>query len=300
MEKDIFNNINKQTVKENRKNNRKLVVKTFLNHKFIVIGGVIILIFVILAIFADVIITHDPFRVDIANKFAKPSKDHLMGTDNFGRDIFSRLVLGSRIALKVGFISTGISTFIGSLLGLIAGYYGKWLGTIIMRIMDSIFSVPALILAIVFVSLMGPNLVNVFFAVSIIYIPIYARLVRSRVLALKRETYIDAERAMGQSDFKIIFFHIAPNLFNVIIVEATAVFAEAIIIEATLSFIGIGTPPPNPSWGSMLLEAKNYLLYHPTFVLFPGLAIMLAVLGLNLFGDGLRDVLDPRLSRTLL
>lgn len=298
MEKLLFQKVDKRLISENRKKNIKIRLKTMASHKFILIGGSIFFIIIIVAIFADIIKTQDPFSLDLVNKFAFPSKAHLLGTDNFGRDIFSRIILGTRIALKTGIIATGISTVIGTFFGLIAGYYGGWLDNVIMRFMDTIFSVPSLILAITFVSLMGPSIVNVFLAIAIIYVPIYARLVRGRVLELKRETYIEAEHAIGQSNFKIIFSHILPNLLNVVIVEATAVFAEAIIIEATLSFLGIGTPPPTPSWGSMLLEAKDYLLQFPYFAIFPGLAISITVLGLNLFGDGLRDILDPRLSRT--
>jgi peptide/nickel transport system permease protein len=300
MEDTFHQKINKKVIAENRKKNFIIRLRSIYGHKFVMIGGSILFVIIIIAIFADVIKTHDPFTLDLNQKFALPTRVHLMGTDNFGRDIFSRIIAGTRIALTTGIVATGISTIIGTFLGLLAGYFGKWVDNIIMRFMDTIFSVPALILAITFVSLMGPSIINVFLAIAIIYVPIYARLVRSRVLEIKRETYIEAENAIGQSHMKIIFSHILPNLLNVVIVEATAVFAEAIIIEATLSFLGIGTPPPNPSWGSMLLEAKDYLLQHPLFAIFPGLAISITVLGMNLFGDGLRDILDPRLSRTKL
>lgn len=298
MSEIFFNKVDKNALKLHRVKNFKLKLKTFLNHKFIVIGGLIILALIVVASFSNFIITHDPFKINLDDKFLPLSRNHFFGTDNFGRDIFSRVVLGAKLSLLVGAISTGISTVIGSLLGLIAGYYGKWVDNLIMRCMDGIFSVPTLILAIVFVSLMGPSIVNIFLAVSIVFIPVYARLVRGRVLVIKKDTFIDAEFAIGQSNIKIIFSHIFPNLLNVILVEATAVFSEAIIIEATLSFLGIGVPPPNPSWGTMLLEAKNYLLYYPLFAIFPGIAICITVLGFNLFGDGLRDVLDPRLSRS--
>jgi peptide/nickel transport system permease protein len=298
MEKLVFQKIDKQIIAQHRKKNFISKLKAISNHKFVMVGGSILFLVIIVAIFADIIKTHDPFGLDLANKFALPGSEHLLGTDNFGRDIFSRIIMGTRIALMTGFIATAISTVIGTLLGLLAGYYGGWIDNVIMRSMDTIFSIPALILAITFVSIMGPSIINVFLAIALIYIPIYARLVRGRVLELKRETFIEAEKAIGQSNAKIIFSHILPNLLNVVIVEATAVFAEAIIIEATLSFLGIGTPPPNPSWGSMLLEAKDYLLRNPLFAIFPGVAISITVLGLNLFGDGLRDILDPRLSRT--
>ncbi|MBN2073347.1 MAG: ABC transporter permease, partial [Actinobacteria bacterium] len=299
MEKNLVKKINRELIAKNRRKNLITKLKTIANHKFIMIGGSVLFIIIVIAIFADQIKTYDPFKLDLASKFMLPNAQHLFGTDNFGRDIFSRIVLGTRVALKTGIVSTCISTIIGTFFGLLAGYYGGWVDNIIMRFMDTIFSIPSLILAITFISIMGPSLVNVFVAIAIIFIPIFARLVRSRVLELKRETYIEAENAIGQSNAKTIFSHILPNLLNVVIVQATAVFAEAVVIEAALSFLGMGAPPPTPSWGSMLLEAKDYLLQHPLFAIFPGLAISITVLGINLLGDGLRDILDPRLSRTI-
>jgi peptide/nickel transport system permease protein len=292
-----FIKIDKIVIRENRKKNLLRILKTYSHHKFIVFGGLLILILIFISIFAKSIMTHDPYTIDSGHMLERASMEHIFGTDQFGRDIFSRVIMGSRVSLKVGAIVSVLSATMGSFFGLMAGYYGKWVDNIVMRITDAIFSIPGLITVVVIAGTRGPGISSSIMGITIMYFPIFVRLVRGRVLAIKKETYIEAEKAIGQSSMKIIFSHILPNLFNVIFVQVTAVFAEAILIEAALSFIGLGTQPPIPSWGTMLLEAKDYLLMSPTYAIFPGIAISITVTGINMFGDGLRDVLDPRLSR---
>lgn len=293
VEKQIDTNI----LKEQRREQFRLSLKRFFRNKLAVTGGIIVLVLIICVIFANLIIPYNPFFINLKETLEPVSKSHLFGTDDLGRDVFSRIIYGTRISFLVGLISTSISGFFGILIGGIAGYYGGWIDNILMRIMDSILSIPSILLAIVLVAVLGPSISNAMIAIGIVYIPIFARVVRSAVMSNKNTDYIEAAKAIGKSNLKIIFVELIPNCLSPIIVQTTVTFADAIILEAGLSFIGVGAPPPNPSWGRMLNEAMSYMGSDPLLAIFAGLAISISVLGFNLFGDGLRDILDPRLRR---
>jgi len=258
----------------------------------------IVLLFVFLAIIAPMIAL-EPY--DLANpsynpldSLKPPSCSHWFGTDDLGRDIFSRVVYGSRISLAVGLFAVTGSLLVGSGLGLIAGFYGKWVDLMISRVFDLILAFPSILLAIVIVTILGPSLFNALLAIAIINIPTYGRLVRSKVLSIKEEEYITAARIIGMSDARILFVHILPNSISPLIVQATIGIGSAIIEAASLSFLGMGAQSPQPEWGKMLSDARPYLTLAPWTMIFPGVAIMLVVLGFNMFGDGLRDALDPK------
>lgn len=264
--------------------------------KMAMFGLFIIGLLVFAAIFADFIA---PYGFDDQNLKARligPGSEYLLGTDNFGRDIFSRIVYGSRISLQVGFIAVGISAICGGTLGAIAGYYGGKLDNFIMRMMDILLAVPSILLAISIVAALGPGLQNVMIAVGIGSIPSYARIVRASVLSIRDQEFVEAARAVGANDFRIITKHILPNSMAPIIVQATLGVAGAILSAAGLSFIGLGIQPPTPEWGAMLSSGRDYLRDHWHVATFPGLAIMITIFALNLLGDGLRDALDPRLK----
>jgi peptide/nickel transport system permease protein len=233
--------------------------------------------------------------MDFSSVLASPSFKHIMGTDQFGRDIFTRIVYGSRVSIEVGFASILIGFVGGILIGAVAGYLGGLVDDILMRMMDGLLAFPALLLAIGLVASMGPSLKTVCLSIGVVYIPRFARVMRSSVLAEREKEYVEAARAIGQSKFRILMKHIGPNSISPAVVMATVIFALAIIIEATLSFLGIGLPPPTPSWGTMLNESRRYLGTSIYPALFPGLVVSFAVLGLNLLGDGLRDLLDPKI-----
>jgi peptide/nickel transport system permease protein len=229
--------------------------------------------------------------------FELPSSKYLLGTDEFGRDILSRLIFGARVSLQVGFIAVGISLVVGGLLGAFAGFYGGWLDNLIMRVMDVLLSVPQTLLAIAIAAALGPGLYNLMIAVGISAVPNYARIVRGSVLSIRGMEYVEAARAVGSSDLRIILRHIIPNSMAPIIVQSTLGVASAILNAAGLSFIGLGIQPPNPEWGAMLSGGRQYIRDFPHLTLYPGLAIMLTILALNFLGDGLRDALDPKLKR---
>jgi peptide/nickel transport system permease protein len=291
------NTLDRKVLKDNRKEQRRVLFKRFITNKLALFGGVIVLIVVIIAVLAPLLAPYDPFIMDPDNTTAVLSRQHLLGTDEFGRDTLSRILFGARISMVVGLTSMSIATVFGTLIGGSAGFFGGTLDNLLMRFMDAVLSFPAVLLAIVLVAILGPSIVNAMIAIGIIYIPVFARVVRSAVLANKENEYVDAARALGKSNFHILFFEILPNCLSPIIVQATVTFADAIIIEAGLSFIGIGAPPPNASWGKMLNQAMSYMKTIPHMAIFPGIAISLSVLGFNLFGDGLRDVLDPKFRR---
>lgn len=256
----------------------------------------IILIVVAVAIFAPVIAPFDPVSQDRAAFLAAPNAQHVMGTDDLGRDVFSRLVHGSRISLLVGIATVVISIILGTLIGMISGYFGGIVDMVIQRIMDAIMSIPALILALFIAALLGPAIQNVIISLVIIEIPRFARIVRGEMMRIRESNYVEASRSVGASSFRIIMKHGLPNMMAPIIVMASLAFGQTIIAEASLSFLGIGTPPPNPSWGLMLSDASRYMESAVWLVLFPGLALSILVLAFNLFGDALRDFLDPKMS----
>lgn len=259
-------------------------------------GGYIVLFFILVGILAPVISPYDPLEINLKDKLQGPSAAHWMGTDDKGRDIMSRLIYGTQLSLMVGFVSVAIGAVFGIILGLVSGYYGKWIDSIIMRIIDILLAFPGLLLALAIVSALGPSLINVIVAVGVFSIPTFARIVRGSTLAVKKLEYIDAIRALGASDAKIIFFHILPNILSPIIVQGTLRVATAILTASGLSFLGMGAQPPTPEWGAMLSNGRDFLWTAPHVATFPGLAIVLIVLGFNLFGDGLRDALDPRMK----
>jgi peptide/nickel transport system permease protein len=261
-----------------------------------VVGAVILFLFVFAAIFADVITAFDPIKTNSAITLRMPGGAHILGTDQMGRDIYSRIVFGARISLAVGLGATALGAFFGVLLGLTSGYVGGWVDLVIQRITDVLQAMPLLVLALVMAAALGPALGNTIVAIAIPLIPYTARVVRSNTLTLREQPFIEAARAVGMSEFRIAVRHVLPNTLAPLIVIATAQLGAAILTEASLSFLGLGVPEPHPSWGRMLSEsAAEYVRTAPWLVIFPGAAISLAVFGTNLFGDALRDILDPRL-----
>lgn len=255
---------------------------------------IILLVFAV-AIFAPMLAPFDPISQDRTAFLAAPSSEHVMGTDDLGRDVFSRLIFGSQISLLVGIATVVISIVIGAFIGMISGYFGGVIDLVIQRIMDAIMSIPALILALFIAALLGPAIQNVIIALVIIEIPRFARIVRGEMMRIRESNYVEASRSVGAGSFRIIMRHGLPNITAPIIVMASLAFGQTIIAEASLSFLGIGTPPPNPSWGLMLSDASRYMESAPWLVLFPGLALCILVLAFNLFGDALRDFLDPKM-----
>ncbi|WP_339292196.1 nickel transporter permease [Paenibacillus sp. FSL W8-0187] len=266
-------------------------------NKAALFGGYFLLLMILVAIFGPLLTQYDPTKVDYSTKLLKPSADHWFGTDHNGRDIFTRIIHGMRLTLSVGFISVIIGAAFGVVLGIISGYYGgKW-DALIMRMTDVMLAFPGILLALAVVSVLGKNLFNVIIAVSIFSIPTFARVVRGSTLAVRKLEYIDAMRSLGASDGRIIFGHILPNITSPIIVQATLRIAVAILTASGLSFLGLGAQPPTPEWGAMLNDGRNYIMDHPHVALFPGLSIVFVVIAFNLLGDGLRDVLDPKMKK---
>lgn len=270
--------------------------KSFKKNKVALVGLGIVLFFVILAIFAPLIAPYSFEGQKLSDKHLAPSADHWFGTDEFGRDILSRIIYGSRLSLWVGFLSVAGSVVVGSFLGIIAGYYGKWIDTIISRLFDIVLAFPSILLAIAVVAVLGPSLRNALIAIAIVNVPTFGRLLRSRVLTVKEEEYVTAAKAIGMGDVRILLHHVLPNSLAPIIVQGTLAIATAIIECAALGFLGLGAQPPSPEWGKMLADSRQFIIQAPWTVLFPGIAIMLTVLGFNLMGDGLRDALDPRMK----
>ncbi|MCC6455276.1 MAG: ABC transporter permease [Caldilineaceae bacterium] len=271
----------------------------FLRHRSGMIGLLIVLVMLALSLAAPLLAPHDPLAMTTADRFAPPSATYPMGADEFGRDIFSRLLYGGRVAFNVGSISIFLATVIGVTLGAIAGYVQGWFDAVIMRLMDAILAFPAILLAIVILAVLGPGILNAMLAVAIVNIPAFARLARANVLVEKHKDYVDAARAVGAPLPRIIFRTILPNILATIIVRISVAFAGAVLLESSLSFLGLGVPLPAPSWGSMLSIGRVYMSYAPWYSIAPGLAIMMLVLGVYLLGDGLRDVLDPRRQKSI-
>jgi peptide/nickel transport system permease protein len=258
------------------------------------LGGAAVLFFVLVALFAPLIAPYDPLATSWSTVRKPPSWLHLFGTDEIGRDVLSRVIYGARASLLAGIVSVGISLAVGVPIGLIAGYVGGIADGVLMRITDALLACPFLILAIALAAFLGPNLANAMVAIGISAMPAFIRLTRAQTMATKVEDYVDAAKAVGNPHWRIVLRHILPNIAAVIMVQATLAIAAAIIAEASLSFLGLGQQPPDPSWGSMLNTAKNFLEQAPWMAWWPGLAIFVVVLSFNLLGDGLRDALDPR------
>ena len=261
------------------------------------IGLVIIAAVIVIAILAPLIAPADP-TAQIAKRLLEPGSEHLMGTDELGRDVFSRILFGSRISLYVGFVSVSIAVLLGVTIGVISGFYGRHVDSILMRFVDIVLAFPALVLAIMIAGLLGPNLTNAMLAIGVVYAPAFARVARGSVLTVKSEPYIEAARLLGSTNRRIILRHVLPNIVAPLIVMSTLSLSTAILTEASLSFLGLGVQPPQPSWGTMLNTGRRVMEIAPWVVIFPGIAIMLVVQGFNFFGDGLRDALDPKLRGT--
>ncbi|MEK4254593.1 ABC transporter permease [Ureibacillus sp. FSL K6-2830] len=291
--------MNVQEVEDKVTSPWKEALRTFLRSKSAVAGTVIVLFFILVALFAPIIAPegiNEQKLGDPSTHLVPPSSEFWFGTDEFGRDIFSRVVWGAQISLTVGFGAVVLSAVLGSFLGIIAGYYGRWVDTIISRVFDILLAFPSILLAIAIVSILGSSLQNALIAIAIVNVPNFGRLIRSKVLSVKEEEYITAAKAIGMKDSRILLRHILPNSFAPVIVQGTLAIATAIIEAAALSFLGLGAEPPQPEWGKMLADARIYLMNAPWTMIFPGLAIMLTVLGFNLMGDGLRDALDPKMK----
>lgn len=267
-------------------------------NKMAMLGLVVLVILGSLALFANQIADYDEVAIkqNSTNRMVKPNKENWLGTDDLGRDIFARLIHGARVSLMVGVVAVGIAVLIGGSLGAIAGFYGGRIDNTIMRIMDIFLAIPSILLAIAIVAALGGSLFNLMIAVGISSIPQYARIVRASVLTVKDQEFIEAARAVGANDRRIITKHIIPNALAPVIVQGTLGVAGAILSTAGLSFIGLGVPKPQPEWGAMLAEGRQFLRKAPHITTYPGIAIMITILALNLLGDGLRDALDPRLK----
>jgi peptide/nickel transport system permease protein len=259
------------------------------------IGLLVFLGLIFVAAFAPIIATHDPIENDVKNQFTHPNSTYYFGTDQLGRDMFSRIVYGARTSLYVGVFSVALGTTTGAAMGVVSAYYAR-LDMILQRVIDAMLAIPNLLLALAIISVIGPSLTNTIWAIAIGFVPGATRVLRSQAIAVQQRPFVEAARSIGVSDFRILFRHISPNCFAPYIIIASNGLAFAIIAEASLSFLGLGTPPPRPSWGAMLSgSVQNYITLAPWLAIFPGLAITIVALGFSLFGDALRDVLDPRL-----
>lgn len=265
-----------------------------LRNPSLVIGGLIILTLVVLAVFAPLLATHGVDQPDMRNRFSLPSAAHLLGTDNLGRDLWSRLIFGARISLSIGIISVTVAALIGTSVGLAAGYFGGWVDMLLMRITDVFLGFPAVVLTLAIVAVLGPGIVNISAAIIAVTWTEYARVVRSTTLVLREQNYVQAAKALGASWPRILFMEILPNTLGPIIVLASLGLGTAVIIESALSFLGFGLPPPTPTWGWTLSYGTRFIRDEPWLSIIAGATIMVTVLGFNLLGDGLRDILDPR------
>ena len=286
-------------------------MRSLLHNRSAVIGMVILGTLVFLAVFAPVLATHNPEQaligVENVKKRAAPcihflgcpadQPQHIFGTDGNVRDLYSRVLYGARLSLAVGILAIGFAIITGTLLGAISGYMGGWVDNAIMGVMDVLLAFPSLVLAIAIVTVLGPGLINTLLAIGIVSIPTYARIMRSSVLSIKQQDYVVADRAIGVPSRRILFSNILPNALTPLIVQGTLGIATAILDAAALSFLGLGAQPPTPEWGSMIGQERNQVFTAPHLIIFPGIALMLTVLGFNLLGDGLRDALDPRLRK---
>ena len=273
----------------------RTLLNRFLTHPQGIIGITILGIVAFSAIFAPWIVTHDPSVLNMPMRMQPPSGEHLFGTDHLGRDVFSRVVYGSRVSMLAGFVATSIAAFFGTVLGLLAGYLEGRFDHVIMRVTDAVLAFPELVLLIAFAAVFGPGLTMAMVAIGIAGIPVFTRLVRGQVLSIRGREYVEATRSLGSSHFRIAARHVLPNVLPPIIVWSSLLVGGAILAEAGLSFLGLGVQPPTPSWGSMVNQGNQYLRLAPWMSLFPGAAIFFTVLGANLMGDALRDLGDPRM-----
>jgi peptide/nickel transport system permease protein len=296
MDATIHNESLKDIKKVMRKEQSRLAYRRFWANRMAVIGVCIIFFVTILALLGPLVAKQGPLEVSPMDRLQGPSSEYWFGTDNVGRDIFSRVAYGARLSLAVGLSVTLITGLLGMLIGLLSAYY-RFLDHILMRICDGLMAFPAILLAIALMATLGSKTINVVIALSIVFTPYVARVVRSAALVVREQTYIEALHSQGAGAWRIIALHIAPNTISPLIVQCTFIFADTIITEAALSFLGAGIPAPNPSWGNILYDGKLVIFNAWWMTVFPGITIMLAVLGLNMFGDGLRDLLDPQTNK---
>ncbi len=279
------------------KNSESLTSQTFhylLKNKLAVIGGLLVMLVFVLSIFAPGIAPYDPAKIDIKNILVGPGWSHLLGTDDLGRDVLSRMLWGGRISLEVGFVAVGIATIIGIILGSIAGFYGGWIDSAVMRAVDIMLSIPTIFLVLAVIAILEPSIINIMVVIGLTSWMEPARLIRAEFISLKEREFVIAARAIGAADGRIIMKHVLPNGLSPILVSATMGIGGAILIESALSFLGLGVQPPTPSWGSLLSSGKDNIEIAWWLSAFPGLAILVTVLGYNLLGEGIRDALDPR------
>jgi len=267
----------------------------FLRNKMAVAGGVVVVALFVVSLLSPWLATYDPNAIDLKNVLSPPSGDHLFGTDQLGRDVMSRMIGGAGISLKVGFVATGIAIVIGAILGALAGYYGRWVDAVIMRFVDIMLCFPSFFLILAVIAILEPSIWNIMIVIGLTSWMGITRLVRADFISLKERDFVQAARAVGASDFRIIFRHILPNAMASVLVAATLGVAGAILTESALSFLGIGVQPPTPSWGNILTAGKNNIDIAWWLSFYPGIAILITVLGYNLLGEGIRDSLDPRL-----
>jgi peptide/nickel transport system permease protein len=280
---------------QKRRSNRNRILRRLLRHKLFVSGSILFGIVLIAAVFADLLIVADPNDMSFRNKFKPPGSDWLFGTDNFGRSQWSRVLKGAQLSLAIGFGVVLLNAVFGTLMGALAGYFRR-LDNILMRVMDAFMAFPVILLAIGITAALGPGSVNAVIALAAVYTPRTARIVRASVLVVREMQFVEAARAMGATQARIIRKHILPNCMAPLIVQLTFIFAYSVLSEAVLSFLGLGAEPPTPTWGNIISEGRQYIREAPWITLIPGIALAMTVLGLNLLGDGLRDVLDPRLK----
>ena len=286
---------------EKRKHSRKQsrIAETWRRlrkNKIAMVSLVVLIIIMLIAIFAPYLAPYSYEEAELSNALAAPSKEHWLGTDRLGRDVLSRLIYGAQQSLQMGVISVGISAVIGIFIGAVAGYFGGWVDNLLMRLLDIYQSIPMMLLCITFAAILGPSLRNAIIALGISRVPAFARLMRASILTVRNSEYIEAAKCCNAGDFRIIFTHIIPNAIAPVIVDLTMSIGGAILAGAGLSFVGLGTQPPLAEWGAMISDARNFLRANGALALYPGLCIMLTVLGFNLLGDGLRDALDPKLK----
>jgi glutathione transport system permease protein len=272
-------------------------VRLFMQRRSAVVGAVIMIVMLLIVLFGPLIAPYSPSVPDYAHILAPPSLKHLMGTDEFGRDVLSRILWGARLSLAVGFIGAFASAILGTPVGLATAYYGGWFDDIVMRIVDIILSFPGILLAIGVIAILGPGLQNVIITIIVFGVPMFARIVRGSAISIKDLEYIEAARAGGATNSRILYQHMLRNLVGPITVQLTLQMANAILVASSLGFLGFGAQPPTPEWGAMLAEGRMFLTIAPWVDIFPGVCIFLAVLGFNMVGDGLNDMLDPRLRR---
>ena len=272
----------------------KRAFRALVRRRIAAVGLVIVIINVVVAVLAPALARWDPQALDVKARLSTPSALHWFGTDDVGRDVWSRVIYGARLSMIVGGSVVLLSIAGGLVVGLLGGYY-RAVDNVIMRVMDGLMAFPGIILAIALMAALGPSVINVVFALGVVYVPRVARIVRGSVLVIRETPYVEAARALGIPDVRILLLHVLPNCLSPVIVQGTFIFAAAVLGEAALSFLGVGVPPQIPSWGNVLAEGRLYIQQAAWLTLFPGAAIMLSILGLNLFGDGLRDLLDPKL-----